>query len=162
MYDLGILDILSWERTAFRVYWSFNGCIVLGLQFPHYIDAFFHNLSLTHFFPTEVSIALSRPTFLAPELWNFLATLASVSENGKYSTGLGMGLRIPRFWLQPGFCGGERSKGGEIIFGFQPSLLPYPLLPAQVLSEFRTLIAPQKAPPKMIYSLQPFPGEHPE
>lgn len=114
------------------------------------------------FFPTKVSIALSRPTFLAPELWNFLATLASVSENGKYSTGLGMGLRIPRFWLQPGFCGGERSKGGEIIFGFQPSLLPYPLLPAQVLSEFRTLIAPQKAPPKMIYSLQPFPGEHPE
>lgn len=50
MYDLGILDILFWERTTFRVYWSFNVCIVPGLQFPHYIDAFFHNLSLTHFF----------------------------------------------------------------------------------------------------------------
>lgn len=140
-----LMDALSWDS-------SFHIILTLSSITCH-----------SHiFFPTEVSIALSRPTFLAPELWNFLATLASVSENGKYSTGLGMGLRIPRFWLQPGFCGGERSKGGEIIFGFQPSLLPYPLLPAQVLSEFRTLIAPQKAPPKMIYSLQPFPGEHPE
>ena len=44
MYDLGTLDILSWERKTFGVYWSFNGCIVLRLRFPHYIGTFLHNL----------------------------------------------------------------------------------------------------------------------
>lgn len=69
------------------------------------------------------------------------------------------------FWLEPGFHGGERSKGGWIIFGLQPSLLPYPLPPpplnSQALSEFRTLITLQKAHPKMICSLQLFPTEDP-